>query len=162
MIFFANILPGIAFALDLIETTGQTGVQEVLLATVSISLDKFVEVPSLSQSKTFLGMQFVAAAAAAFLGAQPLLISGVTGPITVFNKTIYDIFVKNGSGGPDFVYLHFIGWVYLWGAILHWVSALLNGKSFSGRWICETRTLRLFCCGQHSGITSQIRDKIPM
>jgi hypothetical protein len=30
-----KVLPGIAFALDLIESTGQTGVQEVLLATVS-------------------------------------------------------------------------------------------------------------------------------
>jgi hypothetical protein len=37
-IFFANILPGIAFALDLIEATGQYGVQEVLLATVSPNL----------------------------------------------------------------------------------------------------------------------------
>lgn len=73
-------------------------------------------------------IQFIAAGAAAFLGAQPLLISGVTGPITVFNKTIHTIFVKNGSGGPDFNYLHFLGWVYLWGAILHWVTALFNGE----------------------------------
>ncbi|KAG7530249.1 hypothetical protein FFLO_05179 [Filobasidium floriforme] len=117
MIFFANVLPGIAFALDLIESTGQTGVQEVLLAT------------------------FIAAGAAAFLGAQPLLISGVTGPITVFNKTIHTIFVKNGSGGPDFNYLHFLGWVYLWGAILHWVTALFNAVSllkYVTRFPCDT------------------------
>ena len=33
-----QVLPGIAFALDLIEVTGQTGVQEVLLATVSFGI----------------------------------------------------------------------------------------------------------------------------
>lgn len=36
MIFFANVLPGIAFSLDLIETTGQYGLQEVLLSTVRL------------------------------------------------------------------------------------------------------------------------------
>jgi hypothetical protein len=35
MFLVQQVLPGIAFALDLIESTGQTGVQEVLLATVS-------------------------------------------------------------------------------------------------------------------------------
>jgi hypothetical protein len=40
-IFFANILPGIAFALDLIETTGQYGVQEILLATVGSNLGEY-------------------------------------------------------------------------------------------------------------------------
>jgi hypothetical protein len=74
----------------------------------------------------------------------------VTGPITVFNKTIYgtsnsleiaghqrlnsrhlqlDIFVKNGSGGEGFNYLQFLGWVYMWGAILHWLAAIFNGMS---------------------------------
>lgn len=71
----------------------------------------------------------MAAFVASVLGGQPLLISGVTGPITVFNKTIYDIFVKNGSGGEGFDYHQFIGWVYLWGAILHWITAFTNGES---------------------------------
>ncbi|ORX41176.1 HCO3 transporter family-domain-containing protein [Kockovaella imperatae] len=113
-IFFANVLPGIAFSLDLIETTGQYGVQEVLLAS------------------------FIAAGAASFLGGQPLLISGVTGPITVFNKTIYDIFKGRNDG---FVYLEFMGWVYLWGAIFHWVSALFNavkGLKYVTRFACDT------------------------
>lgn len=39
-------------------------------------------------------------------GAQPLVISGVTGPITVFNRTIYFIF-RGMADGPD--YLQFIG-----------------------------------------------------
>lgn len=71
----------------------------------------------------------MAAFMASFFGGQPLLISGVTGPITVFNKTIYDIFEKNKTDGPN--YLHFVGWVYLWAAIFHWVAAILNGTSIA-------------------------------
>ncbi|OWZ59828.1 anion transporter [Cryptococcus neoformans c45] len=114
-IFFANVLPGLAFSLDLIETTGQYGVQEVLLAS------------------------FMAAFMASFFGGQPLLISGVTGPITVFNKTIYDIFERNKTDGPN--YLHFVGWVYLWAAIFHWVAAILNavqGLKYVTKFSCET------------------------
>lgn len=48
------------------------------------------------------------------------------GPITVLNKTIFDI-LQRQPNAPD--YLQFIGWVYLWGAILHWVTAALNCKS---------------------------------
>ncbi|WVQ95532.1 hypothetical protein IAU59_002629 [Kwoniella sp. CBS 9459] len=113
-IFFANVLPGLAFSLDLIETTGQYGVQEVLLSS------------------------FMAAFVASFLGGQPLLISGVTGPITVFNKTIYDIF-ETKTDGPN--YLHFIGWVYLWAAIFHWIAALCNavkGLKYVTRFSCDT------------------------
>ncbi|WWC72448.1 uncharacterized protein I206_106410 [Kwoniella pini CBS 10737] len=113
-IFFANVLPGLAFSLDLIETTGQYGVQEVLLAS------------------------FMAAFVASFLGGQPLLISGVTGPITVFNKTIYDIFEKKANG-PN--YLHFIGWTYLWAAIFHWIAAAFNavqGLKYVTRFSCDT------------------------
>lgn len=103
LIFFANVLPGIAFSLDLIETTQQYGVTEVLLAS------------------------FMAAFIFSVFGAQPLTIAGVTGPITVFNKTIFDI-IKRQHNPP--VYLHFIGWVYLWGAIFHWITALLNWCNF--------------------------------
>nr|XP_018259912.1 anion transporter [Kwoniella dejecticola CBS 10117]OBR82070.1 anion transporter [Kwoniella dejecticola CBS 10117] len=113
-IFFANVLPGLAFSLDLIETTGQYGVQEVLLSS------------------------FMAAFVASFLGGQPLLISGVTGPITVFNKTIYDIF-ENKADGPN--YLHFIGWTYLWAAIFHWIAAVFNavqGLKYVTRFSCDT------------------------
>ncbi|SJL09964.1 related to chloride-bicarbonate anion exchanger AE2 [Armillaria ostoyae] len=103
LIFFANVLPGIAFSLDLIETTGQYGVAEVLVSS------------------------FMAAFIFSVFGAQPLTIAGVTGPITVFNKTIYDIIEKQ-TNAP--VYLHFIGWVYLWAAIIHWVTAILNWCNF--------------------------------
>ncbi|KAI0683076.1 anion exchanging protein [Earliella scabrosa] len=103
LIFFANVLPGIAFSLDLIETTQQYGVAEVLLSS------------------------FMAAFIFSVFGAQPLCIAGVTGPITVLNKTIFDI-VERQPDGPD--YLQFVGWVYLWGAILHWITAALNWCNF--------------------------------
>ncbi|KAF8634064.1 hypothetical protein AX17_004328 [Amanita inopinata Kibby_2008] len=103
LIFFANVLPGIAFSLDLIETTKQYGVSEVLLSS------------------------FMAAFVFAVFGAQPLTIAGVTGPITVFNKTIFDI-LESRQNSP--VYLHFIGWVYLWAAIFHWITAALNWCNF--------------------------------
>ncbi|KAF9013359.1 HCO3 transporter family-domain-containing protein [Cyathus striatus] len=103
LIFFANVLPGIAFSLDLIETTKQYGVAEVLLAS------------------------FMAAFIFSIFGAQPLTIAGVTGPITVFNKVIFNILQKEDN--PP-IYLHFIGWVYLWGAIFHWVTAILNWCNF--------------------------------
>lgn len=48
------------------------------------------------------------------------------GPITVFNKTIYDILKSQNNAPP---YLHFIAWVYLWAAIMHWVFAVFNGES---------------------------------
>ena len=50
-----SVLPGIAFSLDLIETTGQYGVAEVLLSS------------------------FMAAFVFSVFGAQPLCIAGVTG-----------------------------------------------------------------------------------
>ncbi|KAI6024253.1 HCO3 transporter family-domain-containing protein [Pisolithus marmoratus] len=103
LIFFSNVLPGIAFSLDLIETTNQYGISEVLVST------------------------FMAAFIFSVFGAQPLTIAGVTGPITVFNKTIYNILMRQHEP-PN--YLHFVGWVYLWAAIIHWITAILNGCNF--------------------------------
>ncbi|KAF9236767.1 HCO3 transporter family-domain-containing protein [Melanogaster broomeanus] len=114
LIFFANVLPGIAFSLDLIETTQQYGVAEVLMSS------------------------FMAAFIFSVFGAQPLTIAGVTGPITVFNKTIYDIVLKQPNA-PN--YLHFVGWVYLWAAIIHWITATLNWCNFLKyvtRFSCDT------------------------
>jgi len=61
-----------------------------------------------------------------------------SGPITVFNKTIFNI-IDGLETGPD--YLQFIGWVYLWAAILHWVFALWQGCRFLKyvtRFSCDT------------------------
>lgn len=55
-----SVLPGIAFSLDLIETTQQYGVAEVLISS------------------------FMAAFVFSVLGAQPLTIAGVTGAYSSF------------------------------------------------------------------------------
>lgn len=68
---------------------------------------------------------FIASALFSLFAVQPLVIVGVTGPITVFNKTIYDI-IKQQKDAPP--YLSFVGWVYLWAAIMHWAFALFNGN----------------------------------
>ncbi|KAH9922606.1 anion exchanging protein [Fomitopsis serialis] len=129
LIFFANVLPGIAFSLDLIETTNQYGVSEVLLSS------------------------FMAAFIFSVFGAQPLCIAGVTGPITVLNKTIYNI-IERQPDAPD--YLQFVGWVYLWGAILHWITAALNCCNFL-RYVtlfpCDT--FGFYVAGHHKGISPE-------
>ncbi len=50
----------------------------------------------------------------------------IKGPISVLNQTIFKI-LEGRTDSPE--YLHFIGWVYLWGAIFHWITAALNCPS---------------------------------
>ncbi|EJU03338.1 hypothetical protein DACRYDRAFT_50254 [Dacryopinax primogenitus] len=114
MIFFSNVLPGIAFSLDLIETTSAYGVTEVLLSS------------------------FMASFIFSIFGAQPLCILGVTGPITVLNTTIFHI-LQTQASPPN--YLQFVGWVYLWAAILHIIAALAGAVNFLSRvtrFSCDT------------------------
>jgi hypothetical protein len=59
-----SVLPGIAFSLDLIETTQQYGVAEVLVSS------------------------FMAAFVFSVFGAQPLTIAGVTGMQTSASTTM--------------------------------------------------------------------------
>ncbi|PGH19347.1 hypothetical protein AJ80_03987 [Polytolypa hystricis UAMH7299] len=96
--YFANILPALAFSLDMFEKTNMSyGVNEVLLASV------------------------LGAVVFAFLAAQPLVIVGVTGPITVFNYTVYDIMAPKGTD-----YLAFMCWIGIWSLIMHWILAITN------------------------------------
>jgi MFS superfamily sulfate permease-like transporter len=78
-------LPALAFSLDMFTKTNMSyGVNEVLLASV------------------------LGAVVFAVLAAQPLVISGVTGPITVFNYTVYDIITPTGTN-----YFAFMCWIGL-------------------------------------------------
>ncbi|KAL4873491.1 hypothetical protein BDV12DRAFT_160131 [Aspergillus spectabilis] len=96
--YFANILPALAFSLDMFEKTYQSyGVNEVLLASV------------------------LGAVVFALCAAQPLVIVGVTGPITVFNYTVYDIISPRGTP-----YLAFMCWIGIWSLIMHWILAITN------------------------------------
>ncbi|RYP35817.1 hypothetical protein DL767_003672 [Monosporascus sp. MG133] len=92
------ILPALAFSLDMFTKTDmQYGVNEVLLSSV------------------------LGAVVFAILACQPLVIVGVTGPITVFNYTVYDIMMPTGTN-----YLAFMCWIGLWSLIFHWILAITN------------------------------------
>ncbi|KAK8065339.1 transporter [Apiospora hydei] len=96
--YFANIMPALAFSLDMFTKTGmQYGVNEVLLASV------------------------LGAVVFSILACQPLVIVGVTGPITVFNYTVYDIMMPTGTN-----YLAFMCWIGLWSLVFHWILAITN------------------------------------
>lgn len=96
--YFANILPALAFSLDMFTRTHSNyGVNEVLLASV------------------------LGAVVFSFLACQPLVIVGVTGPITVFNYTVYDIMAPTGVN-----YLAFMTWIGIWSLIMHWILAVTN------------------------------------
>ncbi|KAI1341990.1 HCO3 transporter family-domain-containing protein [Xylariaceae sp. FL0016] len=95
--YFANIMPALAFSLDMFTKTDQQyGVNEVLLASV---LGAFVF---------------------SLIACQPLVIVGVTGPITVFNYTVYDIMHTSTD------YIAFMCWIGIWSLILHWILAVTN------------------------------------
>ncbi|KAI1491090.1 HCO3 transporter family-domain-containing protein [Biscogniauxia mediterranea] len=96
--YFANIMPALAFSLDMFTKTNmQYGVNEVLLASV------------------------LGAVVFSILACQPLVIVGVTGPITVFNYTVYDIMSPTGIN-----YLAFMCLIGLWSLVFHWVLAATN------------------------------------
>mgnify|MGYP003365611900 FL=1 len=101
-IFFTNLLPAIAFAQDMFDHTDNTyGVNEVLMASA------------------MGGIVF-----GAFSGA-PLCIVGVTGPISIFNYTVYELIVPKGIP-----YLPFMCWICLWSMVLHFAIAFTNMVNF--------------------------------
>ncbi|ELR06648.1 hypothetical protein VC83_05295 [Pseudogymnoascus destructans] len=110
--YFANILPALAFSLDMFTKTDMSyGVNEVLLASVLGSI------------------------VFAVLAAQPLVIVGVTGPITVFNYTVYDIITPTGTN-----FFAFMCWVCLWSLVMHCALAFTNacnGLRYVTRFSCD-------------------------
>ncbi|KAL2207524.1 hypothetical protein CC79DRAFT_1272702 [Sarocladium strictum] len=104
--YFANILPALAFSLDMFQNTDSNyGVNEVLLASVLGSV------------------------VFSLFAAQPLVIVGVTGPITVFNYTVFNIMKDTGVN-----YIAFMGWIGLWSLLLHWILAITNSCNWL-RWV---------------------------
>ncbi|RMZ82471.1 hypothetical protein DV737_g1966, partial [Chaetothyriales sp. CBS 132003] len=68
--------------------------------------------------------------------AQPLVIVGVTGPITVFSYTVYDIVVPHGYN-----FFAFMGWIGIWAMIMHWILAITNSSNaltYVTRFSCDT------------------------
>ena len=125
--YFANILPALAFSLDMFTKTNmQFGVNEVLLSSV------------------------LGAVAFAVLSCQPLVIVGVTGPITVFNYTVYDIMSPTGTN-----YLAFMCWIGLWSLVLHWILAVTNSCNwlrYVTRFPCDIFGFYVACIYLQKGV----------
>ena len=64
----------------------------------------------------------LAAMVFSLLAAQPLTIVGVTGLISLFNYTTYDIIRLYDVT----IYPRFMVWVSIWAAITHWLVAICN------------------------------------
>ncbi|KAJ9651384.1 hypothetical protein H2198_009328 [Neophaeococcomyces mojaviensis] len=98
-IYFVNLLPALAFQLDMqYNTNGFFGVNEALLSSA------------------------IAAIVFSVFSCQPLTVVGVTGLISLFNYTIYDIIKLYDVT----LYPRFLVWVGIWSAIFHWATAILN------------------------------------
>lgn len=98
-IFFVNLLPALAFQLDMNHNTGGFyGINEALLSSA------------------------LAAVVFSTLSCQPLTVVGITGLISLFNYTIYDIIKIYDVT----LYPRFMVWVGIWAAICHWTVAITN------------------------------------
>ncbi|GIK03449.1 hypothetical protein Aspvir_007520 [Aspergillus viridinutans] len=98
--YLVNMLPAIAYTLDMYRRTGEFyGINEALFSSA------------------------MAAMIFSVLGAQPLTIVGITGLISLFNYTIYDIVTIYEPA----VYPNFMCWTAIWAAIFHWIVAVFKG-----------------------------------
>ncbi|KAG9191205.1 hypothetical protein G6011_09293 [Alternaria panax] len=101
--YFVNVLPAIAFTLDMYRRTGEFfGINEALFASA------------------------LAAMVFSLFACQPLTIVGVTGLIALFNYTIYDII---NQYDPT-IYPAFTAWVGIWAAIFHWIVSFGNFSDY--------------------------------
>lgn len=64
----------------------------------------------------------LAAMVFSIFAAQPLTIVGITGLISLFNYTIFEIVNRYDPS----IYPQFMAWVGIWGAIFHWLVAFCN------------------------------------
>lgn len=94
-----SMLPALAFILDMnLRTGGFYGVNEALFSSA------------------------LACIVFSILGAQPLTVVGITGLISLFNYTIFDIIKRHDVT----LYPQFMTWVAIWAAIFHWLFAIWN------------------------------------
>lgn len=94
-----SLLPALAYTLDMDRrTAGFYGVNESLLSSA------------------------LAAMVFSTVSAQPLTIVGITGLISLFNYTIYDIIKIYDVA----LYARFMCWTAIWAAIWHWLVAIWN------------------------------------
>ena len=97
--FFSSLLPALAYTLDMYRRTGEFyGINEALFSSA------------------------LAAMVFSILSAQPLTIVGITGLISLFNFTIYDIIQIYDVT----LYPRFMCWTGIWAAIFHWLVSFWN------------------------------------
>ncbi|KAF9887362.1 hypothetical protein FE257_010217 [Aspergillus nanangensis] len=132
-IYFLNILPALAFSLEMFDRTDQSyGVNEVLLAAV------------------------IGSVIFSFFATQPLPILAITGPITVFNYTVYDIVTPRGTP-----YLPFMCWVGIWSGIMQWILAITNAcnaLTYVTRFSCDTFSFFVAVVYLEKGIQFLVRQ----
>ena len=94
-----SLLPALAYTLDMSRRTGNFyGINESLFSSA------------------------LAAMVFSIFSAQPLTIVGITGLISLFNYTIYDIIKLYDVT----LYARFMAWTAIWAAIWHWLVAVWN------------------------------------
>lgn len=107
-VFFTNLLPGLTFASDLYNLTGQNwGTIEVVFST------------------GLCGVIF------SLFSIQPLTILGVTGPFSVLAENIYNL--CNDSFKIPF--LPFMAWSLIHAGWMHYILAILNAHDWTMRYV---------------------------
>lgn len=102
-IYFLNLMPALAYTLDMnARTGGNYGINETLL------------------SSAIAGLVF------SVLSCQPITIVGITGLINLFVYTTYDIVQNSGID-----YLQFQAWVMIWSGITHFLVAIFNVSDYT-------------------------------
>jgi hypothetical protein len=132
-VYFINIIPAITFGAYLQRTTENNyGVIEVLLST------------------SVCGMIY-----SVFAG-QPLIIVGVTGPVSIFSTTLYSI-----CQSLNIPYLGFMFWVAIWATIMHLVLATFNLCSLVTlitRFTCEIFGSLIGCIFVYEGVHEIVKQ----
>ena len=126
-IFFTSIGPAITFAELLQSETGQIGVVEVLLSSA------------------------ISGAIFAIFAGQPLVILGVTGPVSILTIAIYGM-----TTALDINFLPFYAWSQIWAAIMHMILAATNACDYIiyvTRFSCETFGVLIATIYLYTGIT---------
>ena len=119
--FFTSIGPAITFAalLNLNTEVCLDGVCKAQIGPVEVLL-----------STSITGSIF------AIFGGQPLCIVGVTGPVTIFTLSVFQI-----AEAMDVAFLPFYCWIQIWSAVMHMALAIVNACkliSLVTRYSCET------------------------
>ncbi|OMP83325.1 putative transporter [Diplodia seriata] len=112
-VFFTNLLPGITFASDLYELTGENwGTIEVVFST------------------GLCGIIF------SVFSSQPLTILGVTGPFSILAENIYSLCTSSFH----IPFLPFMAWSLIHSCWMHWLLAIFNAHDYTMRYVTTFST----------------------